>query len=961
MSDYTIYKRGSEWRKWDLHVHTPGTLKADNYTGGNTDAGWDKFCEDINNSAEEIAVIGVTDYLLLDNYKKFVSLVKSGKITKKFDLIIPNIELRISPVTSKGRALNLHLLIDPAFVDQVEERIYSKLVVKDGATTEYTAQRSGLIRLAKKSDPTLDDDRAYKEGAKKFIIDFDTLIGVFDRDSDLHNHCIIVVANSAGDGASGIEHSAYFTDGKSDMVEKRTAFYRFANAIFSGAPKDALYFVGKGVDDRKAIETTCGSLMPCIHGSDAHENAKLFKPDLNRFCWIKANPTFEGLKQILYEPEGRVKIQANKPDIKIDRNVISELRFIDRSNKFGNQVIYLNENLNAIIGGKSSGKSLLLYAAAKSIDPEQVDRTSSRLKFEGYKFDFDFEVTWKSGEKDLYSNQAKENKAHKITYIPQLYINHLVEKDNKDDLNTLIQTVLLQNSEFKSVFETKHTDIQRINSQIEDFLRVYFQLRTKGLETNKSLSEVGKSSAIQTSIDKLTEELAKGQASSNLTEEEYNIFLSLNKSKTEDDAYRQGNVRKAQVLQNLISELETVRSEFLGSSLADGTIIKGTLQRVFDEFGEPTADMVEIGESLSIDFRTMLSNLKSKVDGLKIAAAIEELEKKISATDNSLKPLLSKLKEQGELQKLSKQIESEKVKLEQAKALESSIKLISQDYVDTNRKIVELLNQRTGLYNELITLVNTKMRDIGNEVFLSAKLVYSKEDFPLIEQTNKSQTSGDNILYSLFNDEGVKYEKVIEVISKGPRFNDGKFIVSDTESIPLRLRVGLEDVYKGLVKDGFKLDFTVTYKGDDLLSMSPGKKGTVLLILFLQINSSEYPILIDQPEDNLDNRTIYDLLCQMIKGKKSERQIIIVSHNANLVVSTDAENIIVANQAGQETDLKPGETTFSYVNGALEHSFPYTHTEPSILLSQGIREHVCDILEGGNEAFKQRERKYSIN
>ena len=142
--------------------------------------------------------------------------------------------------------------------------------------------------------------------------------------------------------------------------------------------------------------------------------------------------------------------------------------------------------------------------------------------------------------------------------------------------------------------------------------------------------------------------------------------------------------------------------------------------------------------------------------------------------------------------------------------------------------------------------------------------------------------------------------------------------------------------------------------------MSPGKKGTVLLILFLQISSSEFPILIDQPEDNLDNRTIYDLLCQMIKEKKKERQIIIVSHNANLVVATDSENIIVANQEAQSTIGIRSKYRFEYVNGSLEHSFAKNEKEKEILYQQGIKEHVCDILEGGDEAFKQREKKYSI-
>ena len=140
--------------------------------------------------------------------------------------------------------------------------------------------------------------------------------------------------------------------------------------------------------------------------------------------------------------------------------------------------------------------------------------------------------------------------------------------------------------------------------------------------------------------------------------------------------------------------------------------------------------------------------------------------------------------------------------------------------------------------------------------------------------------------------------------------------------------------------------------------MSPGKKGIILLILILKLSNAKHPILIDQPEDNLDNRTIYNKLKEFIKKRKSERQIIMVTHNANLVVPTDSENIIVANQSGQDQGNDNSEFKFDYINGGLEESFKVTGQD--ILRQMGIREHVCDILEGGEDAFKNRENKYGL-
>lgn len=79
----------------------------------------------------------------------------------------------------------------------------------------------------------------------------------------------------------------------------------------------------------------------------------------------------------------------------------------------------------------------------------------------------------------------------------------------------------------------------------------------------------------------------------------------------------------------------------------------------------------------------------------------------------------------------------------------------------------------------------------------------------------------------------------------------------------------------------------------------------------------------------------------------------------NLVVGTDSENVIVANQEGQGSSDSQQQYRFEYVNGSIENSFKDT-TEKSELHRQGIREHICDILEGGLEAFEKRERKYGF-
>ena len=116
------------------------------------------------------------------------------------------------------------------------------------------------------------------------------------------------------------------------------------------------------------------------------------------------------------------------------------------------------------------------------------------------------------------------------------------------------------------------------------------------------------------------------------------------------------------------------------------------------------------------------------------------------------------------------------------------------------------------------------------------------------------------------------------------------------------------------------------------------------MLLYLALDSSDdRPLIIDQPEENLDPKSIFDELVALFLEAKNKRQVIVITHNANLVVNTDADQVIVA-QAGPHA---PGELPpITYVSGGLES----TH----------IRQAVCDILEGGERAFQERARRLRV-
>ena len=142
-------------------------------------------------------------------------------------------------------------------------------------------------------------------------------------------------------------------------------------------------------------------------------------------------------------------------------------------------------------------------------------------------------------------------------------------------------------------------------------------------------------------------------------------------------------------------------------------------------------------------------------------------------------------------------------------------------------------------------------------------------------------------------------------------------------------------------------------------TMTDGKRALFALKLILAESEDTWPLLIDQPEDDLDSRSIYDDVVPFLKKKKKERQIIMVSHNANLVIGADSEQVIVANRNGTDRKNTDGKQ-FNYLTGSLEFSKIKDNDCEDTLLSQGIREHACEILDGGKEAFEKRKKKYNI-
>jgi len=934
------FKHGSEWRRWDLHVHTPDSVLETQYKSN-----WEQYLDVIESKSDEISVIGVTDYYTISGYEKMLKYKSDGRL-QNIDAMFPNIEFRITPETQKDKGINIHIIVDPSDPDHVT-RINAALT---RLTYKYDTHPYGCIEqqlrdLGKALNSALSDEAALKEGMKNFKPSYESFRDWYEGETWLKKNSVIVVANASKDGVSGIRENGF--------MATRKDIYKFTNLIFSGKDSDVKHFMGGEERTKSDILSDYGRVIPCINGSDAHDFGKIFEASLRRNCWIKADPTFSGLRQVIYEPE-RVKIQELSPEHKSEYQTIRRVRYIDTSGEklFSDDWIPFSKDLNTVIGGKSSGKSMLLYHIAKTINPSEVK--NSIIKAKSVTYDdlpiVDFEVEWTNGELSKLSQSAgADEKA--ITFIPQLYINQLADKDGKDDLNKLIGKILNQNDEYKSFVDSTSSKINILRTQISDKIDKRFELLEQHLKLKEEAQQIGNSKSIQHEIDRIKESAELLRKKSNFSkedEERYNKLVrmraSIQRATAKLEAFQSHfNDTLTNVEESRIRWIEAIQSDIaINSGFSDKSTVFCELKTVLHD---------ELSKSFDFFLNKVLEKQSSIPERLKV------IEQKLAAVNESLLPLESKVKEQVALDNLNKQLKVEEQKLKQINEKNSARKIVDQNGVACRSEIDTLYQEMFSYYQRFSAKVAEYQVD--EDIQIEAKLSVNTERFDVFTQCFNRNGNVKFLLDKLVNDQG-KYQFNLDSICNDISSVSSRIAAKEAPS--LRKHAVPIDAFKHLYTDYFEVDYVVSYKDDDIVQMSPGKRGLVLLSLMLELSNSTHPILIDQPEDNLDNRTIYSELKDFVRKCKNKRQIIMVTHNANLVVAADAECVIVADQKGQQDDSNDcSEFRFDYFGGSLELSYDSPLGETYNQLSDmGIRQHVCHILEGGIAAFKEREQKYNL-
>jgi predicted ATPase len=862
MSDYSKYKRGSEWRKWDLHFHTPSSHDYENKSITNKE-----IIDELK--SKNISVVAITDHHFIDVKRiKDLQSIAGDDIT-----ILPGIEF----CSELGGSESIHFIgIFPENSDM--ESIWTTIQGTVGLTKQNIEAKGGY------------------ENVQCDLIDTCDLIHRLGGLTSVH----------AGTKTNTVESI------KNNILNKMQQKRRILSDSID------ILELGKVVDEedyKNIVFKSIGFSLPMIICSDNHNiNTYTLKENL----WIKANPTFEGLKQIAFEPVERVKLQPSKPEEKAGYHVIDSVAI--NENEFWSNEIFFNPNLNTIIGGRSTGKSTLLKCIAKKITPNTELSPKERDFISNHVGSMT--IKWQDGE-------SGENRD--IEFFPQSHMYEIANDPKRTD--SLIQDIIRQ-KDTDSNFTAYENFCSSNRTEIINKTGNIFQLQTEIDSLKKNLKEKGDKEGIEKEIKTLEEKIKGINSGSAISKEELAVFEEAVKSIS----------LKEQTIQTLKIDLETFKI------LKTRSIVNTSLEYEFNSLSDKSR------ENISAVFTTLSQEANKKwqeqigIKEVELNKNIQDLNSEISKLKETeiFKKGQQNLDSNKQYQVFKDKLEEERKKLNVITEIEKTIAKVTAQKELLKTAIVDLHFQ----YYSKVKGLTTKLKLNYNGIEIESKFRCNDDSQREFFEGRLNQRSGERQRYvkDFITNYAVNIKSLI-----------GDFITRAlTNQIEYKGSYINSNVTSELLSTNwFEISYKLTYQNDTFYDMSPGKQAFVILKLLLEFSEKSCPILIDQPEDSLDNRAIYNELVKYLKDKKKERQVIIVTHNPNVVVSADAEQIIVANQDGKDS---PNEASmkFQYVSGALEFSKPVDDKISFILKSKGIREHVCEILEGGEDAFKQRERKYAI-
>jgi exonuclease SbcC len=907
--------KGSEWRKWDLHVHTPLTKLSDNFKNDLGKDNWELFSEKIENS--DTAVFGLTDYFCCENYFHFLEFYKI-KYPNSQKIFFPNIEFRLDiSVNKNSEEINIHII----FSNEIsKEQINHFLISLKTNHTISGGARTSVKHLEKSQfiSATVNHNELTE-----------CLREVFGQHKP---YLILAAANNAGlRPVKDSPRKLLITDEIDKMCD-----------AFFGGRQNVIYYL-----DNERYETNeISKSKPVISGCDAHSFEELDEflgnyvertnPNNGQqeiykdITWIKADTTFEGLKQVLYEPEHRIKISDQKPrepirkieSIKFD---FPTNTFIKRKNSNDKQEFCLNHLRNemffspyftCVIGGRGTGKSTIINLLGERLNENTDFFRDNNLLVDDKLYDVETDS----------NNIVVVNGTNEIEFVSQGKIERLAEGN---ELTKLIFNQRIK--EVESGFYPLDILIESLILLIDETIRVLFDLH----KTNQVLKEKNKEKlTTQNIIDSVNDERYK-----EITNTINNIRKEINSINESSSRYN-----------NLIEYIRRILLETNESNIQNDIELRIT----------EILNSIKKIEELQISADQVNVRLK-EFDSIKIR--MDQLTKDFVDANQKLKEFFQEKGMSEETIKDSQQANENLARINsEINTLITKAERIKESFVNSSKRIEELPNLNKAYFDLIqgnILKINRKL-EINNENVLNINFTFEfnngfykntlfDEFYETFSDYHISGTSSNNVKDVLFllnpNEDLLnldyktfyaKLESEIEL--KGYRkVNNYVKIVLDIFSSNINFIV-----YKLMIrKHLYNLSKFIKIKGfygeRELQNCSFGQRCTAVIVTLLMTGVK--PLVIDEPEAHLDNRLIADYLVELIKNKKLDRQIIFATHNSNFVVNGDAELVHIL------------EIPLNHI---------YTEITSTTIENLNNREKLLK-LEGGRDAFLIRELKYGIH
>ncbi len=647
--------------------------------------------------------------------------------------------------------------------------------------------------------------------------------------------------------------------------------------------------------------------LPMIICSDNHD---IKNYNVKQNLWIKADPTFEGLKQILFEPKHRVFIGADAPMNplicinKVEFDFPNDAKFENESFCLsGKTEILFSPNFTCLIGGRGTGKSTILNLIHEKLKVgDNKIFQSKKIKDENGKvvsISDCVKIDNDTDEKyiEFLSQNEVEEFAQDYQKLTLAVYSRILKRDDEG-------LILKNESLLKNNLDAFRTHIVQKRKIV--FLKSELEQKIKEQETNRKLV----ASFTSEDYKKLNDELKT-------------ITTNLNAITNANENYLQ-----------FISELNTIINNYSQKNIANqysaeiDRIIKAIENSILEskaiDFSTSTVEITNLSQQLS-EKRTELKKYLSE-KGL-----TEESQKDISNANIIIS-------------NLETEIEKKRVEITDTQNKINAFN-ISKAITSSNNYRTELEEQIKEVSNILEQLENSSVKPISlkfefdsisatERVFTDFKKLFEG-------QINRSNHKGDSILseilFSIAPSNITDKETLISTIQHYPSSSTAKQFLMELFSNESNF-----EAYKLLCQMTF-LNYSefkkvkVQYDSRPIENSSFGQRCTAVLVILLLLGNN--PIIIDEPEAHLDSLLISNYLVEVIKDRKPSRQIIFATHNANFVVNGDAELIHILNidEATQSTFLN--STTIE------------NETSRETLIS----------LEGGIEAFRKRENKYQYN